>query len=140
MTGFPHGRVLAVRDFYITAGTGAEEVKALVVIIGQDIAAVFGGGEQPHIGASALAVPRPSLAAKENISASASVICVTGHKEDQLARTAALRLSAKFSCVVNVTVGLHIDQAADGEINRLVSNFHDCLASVETLLEKQLEN
>lgn len=59
MTGFPHGRVLAVRDFYITAGTGAEEVKALVVIIGQDIAAVFGGGEQPHIGQALWRCPDP---------------------------------------------------------------------------------
>lgn len=126
-----------MRDFYVSAGMGIGQVKALVVIVGQDIAVVFGGGEQAHIGASALAVSRPSLAAEQDISSSASVICVTGHKEDQLARAAALRLSAKFACVVNVAVGLHIQQASTGEIEKLVSNFRDCLKSVEALLEKQ---
>lgn len=137
MISFFPGREAAMYNFRILAGNGTERVEALVIMVGQDIGAVFGGGEAFHIGASALAVPRPSLAAGGHSSASASVLCVTGHKEDELARFAALQLSAKFSCVVNVTVGLHIDQASAGEIEELVGNFHHCLALVENRLEQQ---
>lgn len=78
-----------------------------------------------------MATPRPSLADKAKVSASASVLCVTGHKEDQLARDAALRLSSAFQCIVVVTVGLHVDDASAEEIRRLSDNYQAALDEVQ---------
>ncbi|MDR7855506.1 MAG: hypothetical protein RIN63_02775 [Tissierella sp.] len=89
----------------------------------------------PHIGAVSVAVPRKSLTGDGSNSASASVICITGHKEDELARLIALRLSSKWQCNVTVSVGVHVDDAKKDDIDiigrnieELVRNFTDKVA------------
>jgi hypothetical protein len=115
-------------------GTGRTRVEAVVVSCGPDISVCFGGGEGPHIGAVALGIPRPSLADPSAPSASASVLCVTGHKEDELARSAALELATALGCRVNVSVGLHIDDATPAEIREMAENHRVVLAQVIELL------
>lgn len=105
------------------AGDGIYRIEADVLICGRDISAAICGGDTPHIGAVALASPRMSLADKEKTSASASVICVTGHKEDELARAAALKLAARFSCQTTVVAGIHIDDATGDDIKVLWKNY-----------------
>lgn len=129
-----------MRYFRVSAGSGVYKVDALVVLTGKDLVIIFGGGERCHIGASSLAIPRESLADKRITSASASVLCVTGHKDDELARAAALKLAAKYSCVVNTIVGLHIDNAKEGDIKKLGVSFNDCLTLLEKTLDEQFEN
>lgn len=106
-------------------------VEASIVICGPDISVCFVGGEGPHIGAIALGIPRPSLADSSVASASASVLCVTGHKEDLLARSAALELATDFGCRINVTVGLHVDLASDADIRLLDANYREVLTEVK---------
>jgi hypothetical protein len=53
---------------------------------GDDVVVVLGGGERPHIGALAVAIPRPSLADPEQTSSTSSVITLLGHKDDELYR------------------------------------------------------
>ena len=77
----------------LSEGDKPYTVTACVVLCGKDIAVVIGGGEASHIGAAALASPRPSLKNTAEISASASVLCRLGHKDDLPAREAALRLA-----------------------------------------------
>lgn len=79
----------------------------------------------PHIGAVAVAVPRKSLIGDGSNSASASVICITGHKEDEIARQIALRLSSEWQCVVTVSAGVHIDGAKKDDIDKLCANMHE---------------
>lgn len=45
----------------LSVGDKPYTVTACVVLCGKDIAVVIGGGEASHIGAAALASPRPSL-------------------------------------------------------------------------------
>ena len=85
------GKGAAMFSFTVAAGEGAHRVEALCALAGPDLCLCLAGGESPHIGAAALAVPRESLRGGGEPSASASVLCVTGHKEDELARDAALR-------------------------------------------------
>ena len=66
----------------LSEGDKPYTVTACVVLCGKDIAVVIGGGEASHIGAAALASPRPSLKNTAEISASASVLCRLGHKDD----------------------------------------------------------
>jgi hypothetical protein len=111
-------------------GEAPHRVEAAIVFCGPDVSVCFGGGEAHHIGAVALAVPRPSLADSSAPSASASVLCVTGHKEDELARAAALELATRFRCRVNVAAGLHVDDASAEDIRLLNENYLAVLAEV----------
>nr|WP_310443134.1 hypothetical protein [Tissierella sp.] len=102
---------------------------------GKDVSVCIFGGDVPHIGAVSVAVPRKSLTGDGSNSASASVICITGHKEDELARLIALRLSSKWQCNVTVSVGVHVDDAKKDDIDiigrnieELVRNFTDKVA------------
>jgi len=122
-----------MESFHVQVGQNRHRVEALVVVNGADLSVTVGGGSLYHIGAAALAVPRPSLADPNLLSASVSVICVTGHKEDELARAAALRLAARFNRVVVVSVGLHLDGASPQDIDTLTVNFHTLVEQVADL-------
>lgn len=123
-----------MRIFQVSSGEGIKLVEAAVVCCGKDINICIGGGDTFHIGAASLAVPRPSLKKTGELSASASVICVTSHKEDQIAREAALRLAAGFNARVSVSCGLHIDGATDDDITELYNNFRQVLDNIEDAL------
>lgn len=119
-------------------GQGIHTVEATAVLCGKDINICIGGGDTYHIGAVALAIPRPSLADETRTSASASVICVTSHKEDEIAREAALRFAASFKTRVSVTCGLHIDNATSQDIKTLYENYVSLLEQLDTLIAKEL--
>ena len=67
---------------------------------------------------------------KNIVSSSASVLCLTGHKEDLLARKAALELARMLGHTVTVTVGLHIDDASAEAIAMLEANFQELLRQI----------
>lgn len=90
-------------------------VKLNAAFVGKDLLVWLTGG-QAHIGAVALAVPRASLMNDEKVSADASVIAVSGHKEDLLARKIALALATKLNVQVCVSAGLHWDAATPTRI------------------------
>ena len=104
----------------------------------KDVVVVVGGGSHHHVGAVALAVPRPSLADPSQISASASVLCVVGHKEDELARKIALRMASSLNRLVTVIAGIHIDTAAAQDIDALVGNCEILIERVVARLGKTL--
>jgi len=87
--------------------------------IGEDWVVRIGGGEKPHIGAVAIALPRPSLQNPNQTSSSTSVFTVPGHKEDELTKRAAAQLAAQLNKIVVVTAGLHCDNATPDEIAEL---------------------
>lgn len=79
--------------------------------LGKDICLTLTGGGKPsdaHIGAVALAVPHMSLSG-QGISASASLLTVSGHKEDLLVRTLALNVAKRTNVTVVCICGIHID-------------------------------
>ncbi len=123
-----------IRHFHVQAGQRPHAVEAEVILGGADLNVYIGGGQTYHIGAAALAVPRQSLADTAVHSASASVLCVVGHKEDELARQAALELAAWSQCVVNVAIGLHIDGATPADIRALSENYAKVLAEIKAQL------
>lgn len=75
--------------------------------IGADLMVSITAG-QAHIGAVALATPRPSLSQPQTTSADAHVLTLSGHKEDLLARAAALKLCAAMGVPVCLSCGIHI--------------------------------
>jgi hypothetical protein len=112
-------RIVTCRFGY---GEGCQRIEAVASVCGNDMVVIVGGGSRYHIGAVALAVPRASLGDPAKVSASASVLCVVGHKDDELARSYALKIASVFNCTVSVNVGIHIDQANDEDITTLIHN------------------
>lgn len=86
------------------------------VAMGRDWNVVITGGEVPHLGAIALGIPRPSLQNPEQTSATVSVLTLTGHKEDELARPAAHFLASSLNAPVVVSCGIHNDDIKPGDI------------------------
>jgi hypothetical protein len=107
----------------VETGEGLHKVAASITLCGKDVAVNVGGGDTPHVGAAAVASPRPSLKKDGSISASASVLCVMGHKDDLPARAAALRLASELNTNVVVSVGLHIDDATAEDFTAIQANF-----------------
>lgn len=104
------------------AGHGKYRVSCRLFAVEEGLVAHLFGGEKPHVGAVALAIPRPSLRQKGKISATASVLAVVGHKDDELARPTALLLAARCRVPVVVIAGVHVEGAGPQDISMLVSN------------------
>ena len=90
--------------------------------IGGDLLVAIWGGEKPHIGAVALALPRPSLKDSGSTSATASVICVVGHKEDDLVKEASESLAAALNTRVVAAAGIHWDKLDEKGIRAVKQN------------------
>lgn len=119
----------------ISAATAARRynIQAEAVWIGDDLLVYIWGGERPHIGAAAMAQPRPSLADASKTSATASVFTYLGHKEDDLAKWAAETLAAALETKVVVTAGIHWDNLDRAAIETVTANSRDL---VRLLMEK----
>jgi hypothetical protein len=104
--------------------------------IGADLLVAIWGGERPHIGAIALAQPRPSLKDSGIMSATASVICVVGHKEDDLVKEASEFLAAALNTRVVVTAGIHWDNLDEEGLRAVIQNSH---ALVKRIAEEMKE-
>ena len=113
---------MATREFTVQTEEDAYNLSASVRLIGEDVLVAIWGGEKPHIGAVAVAQPRPSLKDPAVTSSSASVICLVGHKEDELAKAAAEILAAALKTQVVVTAGIHWDNLTPEAIQRVVRN------------------
>ena len=107
-------------EFLVATNQGEYDVEAHVRSIGEDLLIAISGGEKPHIGAVAAAQPRPSLKDPKVTSATASVICYVGHKEDDLAKQAAEKLAATFDARVVVTAGIHWDNLNEEGILKVI--------------------
>ena len=104
-------RVRVVRDergICFRTEDGRFDIEATALRLGRDLTVAIRGG-QAHVGAVALAQPRPSLRDPRSTSATASVLCVVGHKEDAVVKRASEFLAAALDARVVVTAGIHWD-------------------------------
>jgi hypothetical protein len=109
-------------EFTINTHEGEYDLSAAVRRIGRDLLVAIWGGDKPHIGAVAMAQPRPSLKDPEVTSSTASVFAYVGHKEDELAKAAAEILSAALKTNVVVAAGIHWDNLPPEGIRRVIRN------------------
>ena len=114
--------MLDTNEFTVTTREGRFDIAATVLLIGRDLLVAIWGGDSPHIGAVAAAQPRPSIRDPSVTSATASVICYVGHKEDSMAKAAAEYLAATFNMKVVVTAGMHWDNLTDENIDQVLKN------------------
>ncbi|MEM3514506.1 MAG: hypothetical protein QW495_04180, partial [Candidatus Hadarchaeum sp.] len=57
----------------ISAGRGKHKVQLALLLAGKDLVVAIFGGNYPHVGAVAVAVPRPSLKNPNKLSATSSI-------------------------------------------------------------------
>jgi len=120
-------------EFTIKTKEETYRIEASVNEIGEDLLVAIWGGDRPHIGAVAIAQPRPSLKDRTEISATASVFCYVGHKDDVVAKEAAERISSALNTNVVVAAGIHWDDIDEAGINAIIQNSRHL---VEMIIER----
>ncbi len=89
------------------------------MFVGADLLVVLTGG-RAHIGAVAIAQPRPGIGDPNRISSTGSVFTRVGHKEDVIAKSMAEELSRKLNRVVTVVAGIHWESLTQADIALVV--------------------
>ncbi len=111
---------------------GDFEVFARAEWLGGDVLVTLWGGAA-HIGAVAMAAPRPSLLDQGRVSATSSVFTFPGHKEDIPAKMVSEALSAGLNRKVVVVAGVHWDNARPDDLRLIMEA---CQALHERILRE----
>jgi hypothetical protein len=119
-----------IHCFKLSEGNGKCIVEAVVTRCGNDLNITIGGGEKYHIGAVAVAVPRFEYKYGDKRTASTSVICVQGHRDDELTYKAAKYLATTLDCTVTVSMGIHINNITKYELSEILNNVNKLLDSI----------
>lgn len=120
--------------FTLRTRTGRHDLHARVSRVGgKDWLVCIWGGDRPHIGAVGMALPRPSLKDPGKTSSTVSVFTYPGHKEDQLVKQAAERLSAALGGNVVVCAGAHWEDLDPEGIEEVIRN---CRSLVSLILKR----
>jgi hypothetical protein len=97
-------------------------VTAEVRSLGSDLLVILSGGDKPHIGSVAVAVPRPSLEDHRVMSSTSSVYNFLGHKDQVIAQRVAEVLSSRLNRQVVVVAGFHRERISGKGIEKVIEN------------------
>jgi len=126
-----------MKRFDLSSQGGRYQIHASAVLIGEDLLVAIWGGTRPHIGAVAVALPRPSLADPQITSATSSVFTLLGHKEDEIVKMVSERLSARLGKNVVVTAGIHWDNLPEEGIEEIVSHCRELADEITTQISQE---
>lgn len=118
------------RIFRTSVGVGRHKVNLVLMLMGRDVIAAISGGERPHVGAVAVAIPRPSSKDASKLSSTSSVFTLVGHRDDGVARMASEELAKKLNRVAVVSAGIHMEKASEADIRKLVGNAEKAVKEV----------
>ncbi len=113
-----------------SAGSGRYRVWGSALFSVGGVSVNLLGGDDPHIGAVAVAIPRASRARPGQRSATTSVHALVGHKDDELARSMASDLARQLAITVVVTAGVHLRRARPSDIAVVVRNAKRAAAAI----------
>lgn len=128
--GRPEGEAAPAQHVFVEAGRGRCRVWGTAVVTAAGVSLTLVGGERPHLGAVALGIPRPSLARAGRRSATTSVLAVTGHKDDELARPLADELARRLGQTAVVAAGVHVERARARDVARIFRNAARALEAI----------
>ena len=119
----------------LEAARGRISLQLVATRMGRDLCVALSGGDRPHIGAVALSQARPSLQGDGSLSATTSVLALTGHKEDDLARALAARLAVALDATVCVSCGIHVDGIQGAELHAVIDLTEELALELMQLLK-----
>lgn len=123
----------------ISVGKGKHRVQLALLLAGKDIVTVISGGDHPHVGAVAVAIPRPSRKNPDKLSATSSTFTLVGHKDDVVAKSASEELARELNRVVVVSAGIHLNNASEIDIQELVQNSQRAVKKAINILKKRTD-
>ena len=126
-----------MRRFDLSSETGRYQVHATAMLIGDDLLVAIWGGTKPHIGAVAVALPRPSLADPQVTSSTSSVFTMLGHKEDKVVKMVSEHLSGRLEKNVVVTAGIHWDDLPEEAIEEIVHNCRELADEIQARIIRE---
>lgn len=106
------------------------KLECIAVKMGKDLSLILTGGDA-HLGSTALAIPRLSLNGGK-LSATASILNVTGHKDGVLAEHYASTAAAQLGCRCVCSCGIHIEQATSQQLAEIQKLADELLNQVLT--------
>jgi hypothetical protein len=122
---------VTLRRFDLSSEGERYQIHATAMLIGDDLLVAIWGGTKPHVGAVAVALPRPSLTDPQITSSTSSVFTLLGHKEDEVVKMVSERLSARLEKNVVVTAGIHWDNLTEGAIEEIVHNCRELADEIQ---------
>ena len=118
-------------SIHLTTDQGGYQLELTATFLGSDLLVTCTGGDRPHIGAVAVAHPQAGLD-----EVTANIICLSGHREDELARSAALKLSRALHCTVTVVAGMHWDVIDRAGIEQVLAGAEGLIDQLQTQIDK----
>lgn len=125
-----------MKEINVSFGEGRYKIDIFSVVTVDGISVTITGGEKPHVGGTALSVPRTSLSGG-NLSCDTWVCPVPGHKDTKVAVPVAELLCIETGKTIAVVAGIHIDNATKKEIVQLADN---CMEAARLLLGRLKTN
>lgn len=113
---------LRIRQIYESVEDGRYTIEAVLIDTQDGIMLYIGGGDKPHIGAVAISEPRPSMRDRCKVSCTTSVINRLSHMDDIIVVPIAEAVCRKANSITVASGGVHIDNADEADIKRLVEN------------------
>jgi gallate decarboxylase subunit D len=120
--------------FKISAGSGNHKIAMTLVRADSGVVATILGGDRPHVGTVAIAIPRPSHKNPETISSTSSVMNLIGHKDEEIAKPISEKIAESLNLVAVVVAGVHIENADSNDIKSLLSNSMKCAEKAIAIL------
>ena len=120
---------MATKSRFFNVEQNGYKVEACLQMMGDDYLLSIWGGEA-HIGAVAMAQPRDSLKDPTKRSATASVFCYVGHKEDQLVKEVSERMASELDAKIVVAAGLHWDNLPSTGLEQVVKNVNALIMQI----------
>jgi len=105
----------------VSYGEGRYKINITSVVTSDGISLTITGGEKPHVGGTALAVPGQNTV-RHKRSCDIWICPVPGHKDTEIAGPVAEMVCVETGHVTAVVAGIHIDRAEKREIRILVEN------------------
>ena len=121
---------------FFTAGAVPYKVSAEVRLIGADLLVVITGGDRPHIGSAAVALPRASLRDRGVMSATSSVYNIPGHKDQVIAQRILEVLSSGLNRTVVAVAGFHLEGISEKGIKKVMENAERLAEKIHVSLKK----
>lgn len=91
------------------------------ILVGQDLCIIISGGDVPHIGCVTLSICGGSMHSNIN-SCTTSVLNLSGHKDDKVAKYIADKVSPILNRNVVIIGGMHVDNIEPKEIDFILSS------------------